>query len=693
MMISRKNHEKKSLTWIDYVMMFVLPLVAVGLIEGLHRRSIADMFQWILEHPMEVLFTYIFIWGICTVWMIFSIQGYYIGSVLVVLLLGIFAYGSSIKGEFRGEPIIPSDFLMISEAGAVSMYVSTATWIIAVLAIIVVSILIFFLFKWGKQKNVPVIARILLPVVAVGLLVVLFNEGKLKMQERAGISFITFEQRANYDRNGLTLAFIDNLQYLNVPEPEDYTEETIKNLVGKHGQSGLATPAVAGENKEEKKPNVVVIMSEAFFDPTKLPNVSFSEDPLPNFHRLQQEHIRGEVNVSVFGGGTANTEFEALTGMSTKLTPAGAIPYIQYVNKPTPSMAWQFRQAGYDTLAMTMYHNWFYKVNDIYKYFGFEHLISMEFFPEPEQDGYYIKDKEMMKSITKHVQDSEKPTFIYGVTMQGHGPYPSEHEKENIKVEGSLAEQEKGILQYYANTMHEIDASIKQLTDDLRALDEPTIVLYFGDHLPSLGNVYNDVQFSKDKSAFEDHLNTYNTPLLVWDNYSGEKGELTMSAPLIGPYLLDRAGVEGNHLTNYLFSLFNAGHRYLLADKWQTDVQFPAEAMKDYSMLQYDILFGERYGVAPKELPTTDKFSIGVNGPEIKEVVKEGEKLLLKGDMFTDKCKVKVNGEEVSTTYGNPATLQIDAASVKKGDKLTIHLYDSINMNIFTSKEFFYEEK
>jgi phosphoglycerol transferase MdoB-like AlkP superfamily enzyme len=689
-MMSRKDSAKKPLTWIHYVMMFVLPLVTVGLIEGLHRRSISAFFHWMIDQPMELLFTYLFVWSICFVFMAFSVQGYFIGSTLVTLILAIFAYGSSIKAEFRGEPIIPTDFWMMEEAMAVSMYVSTATWIAAALAIILVSVGIFFIWKWGKGKKVPKWMRIITPIIAVALLVICFNEEKIKVREKAGLSFISFEQQSNYNQNGLALAFIDNLQYLHIPQPENYTEDAVKEVVNNRAKGQLATTAVAGAG-EEKKPNVVVIMSEAFFDPTDLPNVKYSQDPLPNFHSLQKEHISGKVNVSVFGGGTANSEFEALTGMSTKYTPAGGIPYIHYVNKETPSIAWQFRQAGYDTSAMTTYHNWFYRLKDVYKYFGFNRLEGMEFYSEPETDGHYIKDKELMKKVTNQVKDTEDPAFIYAVTMQGHGPYDNMPKKDKITVNAQLPADQLDQLQYFANTMHEIDESIKQLTDDLKALDEPTIVLFFGDHLPSLGSVFDSVSFNKGGTPFEDYMKTYNTPLLIWDNYSGEKGELSMSAPFIGPYLLDKAGVEGNNLTNYLASLFNEGHRYILAEQWFDEINFSKDVLNEYTLLQYDTLFGERYGVAAKDIPVTDGFKQGYKGPDIRSIKKDGDKVVITGTMFTDKCKVRVNDKEVATTYVNPTTLEVEASNAKDGDTFTIHLYDSRDANIFTSKEFKFE--
>ncbi|GGE67780.1 LTA synthase family protein [Priestia taiwanensis] len=686
-MMSRKSNMKKSLTWVHYTMMFILPLMTVGLMEGLHRRSIGAFLHWMVDRPVEFFFTYVFVWSACAMFMAFSAQGYFIGSAVVTLLLATFAYGSSVKAEFRGEPVIPTDFWMLKEAMAVSMYVPLMTWILAALAIVGVAIGVFFISKWGKGRTVPKWVRIVMPVLAVVVMILFFMEDKVKLREQAGLRFISFEQQTNYNQNGLALAFIDNLQYLHISEPENYTEDTVKELVDKRAKSQVATTALAGSG-EEKKPNVIVVMSEAFFDPTYLPNVTYSENPLPNFHRLQDEHIGGKVNVSVFGGGTANSEFEALTGMSTKYTPAGGIPYIHYVNKETPSIAWQFRQAGYDTSAMTTYHNWFYRLKDVYKYFGFNRLEGMEFYAEPEMDGYYIKDKELMKKITNQVADTEEPAFIYAVTMQGHGPYDNMPKKDKIKVNAELPDNQLEQLSYFANTMNEIDASIKQLTDDLQALDEPTIVLFFGDHLPSLGGVFEGTKFNTGGTPFEDYMRMYHTPLLIWDNYSGEKGELSMSAPFIGPYLLDRAGVEGNNLTNYLAGLFKEGHRYILAEQWFNEIKFPKEVIDEYRLLQYDMLFGERYGVTKKDIPVTEGFKQGYKGPEISTIAKDGDKLVITGTVFTEKCRVQVNGKDIQTTYVNPTTLEIEAKSAADGDKVKIQLYDSRDANIYTSAEY-----
>ncbi len=187
---------------------------------------------------------------------------------------------------------------------------------------------------------------------------------------------------------------------------------------------------------QTQKPNVIFIMNEAFWDPTLLKNVKFSEDPLPTVHRLQKEMTSGFLLSPQFGGGTSNVEFEILSGQSMSFMPAGSVPYQQYISRPLPSLASYFKSQGYASTAIHSYERWFWNRENVYRYMGFDEFISKEGFDNPVNKGAFIADDEVSRRIIQEVEENEEPTFIYAVTMQNHGPYDDNRYGDNpIKTE------------------------------------------------------------------------------------------------------------------------------------------------------------------------------------------------------------------------------------------------------------------
>ncbi|GGE67768.1 LTA synthase family protein [Priestia taiwanensis] len=693
MLFKKKQQEKKQRS--PYLFVFLLPLITMLLVELIQRGgSVVSLGIWLGIHPKEWLVTYVLIFGVFSIFLLISVRAYMVAGIILSIPLCGFAAGSAIKQAFRGEPLLPADFLLTTEAGEVTSYVPTFVWILIPIILILVVMAVRYVWKTMGDKKIHFGIRAALGILGLVSVFLLVNEEKYDIQGKLGLGFVSYDQRASYESAGLYLAFIDNIKHLHVPEPAGYNKETIENLVPQTAVQEVVKKAP--DTPDGRQPNVIVVMSEAFSDPTELPGVTYSEDPLPNFHALQKEHLSGKMNVSVFGGGTANSEFEVITGMSAKYVPSGVMPYIHYVNRPLPSIAWQFREAGYDATAMTPWHSWFYKIKDVYKNLGFNRLDSLEFYQDPETAGGYVKDKELVPRIADQVKNQEKPAFIYAVTMEGHGPYPDNKDIGDITAEGLKTESSKNIVEYFANTMHSVDQSIKQLTDELSAIDEPTIVVYFGDHRPSLGageKVYDEVGMGEKPGDYASYKEMYNTPMLIWDNYSGQKGDLSLTTSFLGQYLLDRAGVEGNTMSNFLHEQYVNGVNFLPSERWLDAENFSREKMDEYKMLQYDILHGNQYAVPSAQLPNPEGFHLGIKGPEIEKIEEKDGNIIVTGSMFTKDTKVVIDGKEVDTTYENPTTLTVSASKVDSGKHaVTLHLLDSQKIKIFTSKPYSYEK-
>ncbi|WJH35659.1 LTA synthase family protein [Paenibacillus sp. CC-CFT747] len=431
---------------------------------------------------------------------------------------------------------------------------------------------------------------------------------------RAGVNEIPWNQQENYGNNGTALAFTMNVKNSIVPKPDNYGESTIAGLASQiTGTKAEAKAAAAPADPfGGKKPNVIFIMNEAFWDPTLLPGVTYSEDPVPTIHQLQKESTSGYLLSPQFGGGTSNVEFEVLTGNSMSFLPAGSVPYEQYVNKPTPSLASYFDSQGYKSMGIHSYDGWFWNRNNVYKQLGFETFKSKEHFDNPEYAGPFISDAEVSRNIIKEVDSTDRSMFIYAVTMQNHGGYDGDRYPGGnpIKAQGSLTPDAKQILENYTHGARDADQSLKMLIDHFQQSDEPTVIVFYGDHLPMLGmdyDVYKQGGFiptsNTEQWTDEENRKMHSVPFVVWSNVNlPTKQYPALSDAFLGANMLDLMGMEAPAPFRYNLEFskqFPGLLRNLVIDgqgNLHKNVPETLQAQVDqYRDLQYDNLFGKRY--------------------------------------------------------------------------------------------------
>jgi len=278
--------------------------------------------------------------------------------------------------------------------------------------------------------------------------------------------------------------------------------------------------------------------------------------------------------------------------------PNGAIAYAQYVRKPQDSLASLLAGQGYRTLAIHSYHAWFYRRNEVYRNLGFSRFISVEQFPDPQMKGDYIADSEIARVIIDEAEKSSEPLFVFAVTMQNHGPYlPQEEKTATIAVEGELAVKSKQTLSAYAEGLRDADASLRQLVGYFEKKKEPAVIVFFGDHLPLLGDdfqIYKETGFFKDDNSYADYLQMHSMPVVIWSNYLAKQEGFFFNTSYFGPYLLNLMEKRGSVYTDYLFTLMQS--LPLIPDKpHDKEVSIQQESLAAYTMLQYDLNMGEGY--------------------------------------------------------------------------------------------------
>ena len=324
--------------------------------------------------------------------------------------------------------------------------------------------------------------------------------------------------------------------------------------------------------KSEEKPNVIVIMSEAFWDPTKLENIEFSHDPIPNMHALAGEYTSGQIVSPVFGGTTCNPEFEVLTMNSMSFLKSSEIPYQQpeqYIaQNDTKTLPRQFKNNGYSTVAVHSYEKSFFNRDVIYPQIGFDQFIASEDMPDAWYEGYYIADDYFYDKVIEQIEQATDPLFLFGITMENHYEYfPGKFVwNEFTSHSPMLSEEQCDYVNSYLQGVNNADRGLAKLLYYLQYSDKSTIVFFFGDHLPIIDkpafDIYCALDFFSSDDSFEwttqDYKHMYSTPYLLWRNDKVEKQELGDFSPVyIGPLLLQEAGLSKNVYAQYLLSGFD----------------------------------------------------------------------------------------------------------------------------------------
>lgn len=669
-----------------------LPLLMLFALETTFRGSVLSTFSWIYHYPKQFLLSYVLIFSLTNIFYILQRKIYLIIGVLFLCFFSIIGFISRQKLIFRGEPLLPSDLILRDEALNIFKEFNNLIPVAPFLGITILTIIILVSLKFIPKENFNWPKKLAAFMLSLTVLLS-FCTGVISLDKTFSIQLINWSQKMNSEENGVLLGFILNTAGLSVNEPADYDQTVIKEILDDTKPNYAVRPNF--------KPNIIFVMSEAFWDPTLLTEVSFSKDPIPYFRSLQKEHTSGTMLVPVYGGATANTEFEVLTGLSTQFLPRGIIPYVEYIHKPIAALPTVLKKQGYETTAIHTYDNWFYRRNHVYKNFGFNKFISKEFFNQPEYSGQYIRDTELTKRILEEInKTTDKPDFVYAISMQAHGPYSSvENPNNEIKISGNLNLESKAILENYTQIISDVDQSLKLLIEGLEQLDEPSIVVFFGDHLPMLGtdfNVYKEANYVQDEFCYQDYLKLYSVPLVIWDNFSSKKENLHLSSNFLGSYILKLAQKSGSPANDYLYTLAQNGTSIMSNDEYILSQDFSQQEINHYQLLQYDLMFGNEYAYLenPDYKPQANPdYVLGDGRLLILSATPPDTSVIeIQGENFLQDHKVYINGQPVQKDYKDPTYM---IASLPKGLKsrsgtldIQVKLTDSMGNVISESNTF-----
>ncbi|EMS70373.1 LTA synthase family protein [Ruminiclostridium cellobioparum] len=587
----------------SFISFFVFVTVITFLCEYSIRQEIKATITDML-HP-NIMFN---ILVLCSLYMcLISLFGKGISNVLLSIVAIFLTIANFIKFTYFDEPFYPWDLYMFKNLIGICKDYLNIPIVIAVLVIL--AGLIFLLVKF--RKNVlsylkPGFNFVIMPF---ALILFLLNANVLadyRLSVQVGVQRSWYIGKAEILANGMyaqNYYYLTDLEkYLN-PKPDDYSEETMQAISDKYPASvdnSVTASTVGGAVKSAEKPNVIAIMSESYWDLTKLNGLSFSKDVAENVHKYQ----RGMLAPPAIGGGTANTEFEALTGMSLYFMSPGIIAYNAYLRTETPSIASVFKDNGYSTTAIHPNGGWFYNRDKVYNYFGFEKFYDVSSFDMNTQTkGPHISDYALVDKILETLNSSDKPAFIFAVSMENHDPFDNKYSSFDVNVESDqLNSSQKSIINGYAQGLYDADQSLGKLIEELKKSDKPTLLYFFGDHAPRLGtlddyySVYDKLGAKQDSELKQGigELKYYTTPLVTWSNFREMRSFSSIISPSHLSYeILKDAGVDH---PNYFNIMPQLEEKYPIMHLKNMGLVDPDdELVKDYRLIQYDLLFGNKY--------------------------------------------------------------------------------------------------
>lgn len=563
--------------------LFLCPIVHFYLLEAythngfIEVRTWSQIFNILLFEFLAVILFFLF----RTVRRALMIQGI---LAMVVGLANYYVY------TFRSLPLVPWDILSIQTAASVAgEYDFTPTvrvvcvFIGFAAVLILESFLTFSIQKWKWYESLVAAVAFCLGLGAfAGVLQKEDFQNKHLMYNKL------FTPVYMWQVNGFALTMVMELPYLAVEKPKGYQREAAKEQLESYETHDK-------ENLTEK-PNIIVVMNEAFSDLSVFGDFTPSEDYMPYFHSMfsgAKNTVTGYLHVSVCGGNTANTEFEFLTGNTMAFLPQGSIPYQQYINSEIPSIPSYLRDLGYETYAMHPYLASGWDRDKVYPLLGFSSLEFLDAYTNREYVRNFVSDMSCMEKIIKTYEQKEadKPMFLFNVTMQNHGSYSDTYENftPNISVEGASSYS----LSTYLSLIQKSDEALKYLISYFSSVEEPVMIVFFGDHQPN-DVVCEPIWRLNGKSyrslSQEDTRRRYQVPYLIWTNYDMEtENGIDMSVNYFGGKMLELAGLNLPAYQNYLSDL---GKRYPVVSAVSIPESKEAAAdLEEYKKLQYYQLF------------------------------------------------------------------------------------------------------
>lgn len=640
---------------------YLISVLLILVIEVLARHSLTDGIRFVWDHPFLILLSAAILTAFYALALLVPKRNF-VWLCITVVIVGL-AVTNSILLCFRITPLAATDIALLTSVFEI-MGIYLTVWqiiLLVLLVLVVIAGLIYLGIRMKKQVYHPLLAvcNAVISILAVVLMIHIGDARGWLQTEFANLPDA-------YADNGFVYCFTRSLFDWGISKPDTYDEDTVDNI--------LEDMKKQKTNEVEEKPNIIFIQLESFMDLKRMQGVTYSEEPTPVYSSLRKTCPGGFLKVPSVGAGTANTEFEILTGMTLDYFGAGEYPYKTVLQDETcESMAYNLRELGYRTGVLHNNTGSFYSRNKVFANLGFDYFVSSEYMENLSYNPIgWAKDKVLTGQIQHILKASSEPDLIYTITVQDHGKYPTELlENPHIKVSGFAPEDEErqNAFTYYVNQCHETDAFLGSLIATLNAFEEPVVLVLYGDHLPNL-----DITEEELASG-----NLFQTEYVIWSNkkmledYELSKKNENLYAYQLSAHVLKLFGMNNGLLTKF----HQMYHNY---DNYKSNLK----------ILQYDMLYGKKEvydGLSPYE-PTD--LQMGFDPIRITDVSSVGGSVYVMGKNFTESSFVFIDGKKQDTVFLNENTLMVSDKELEGGEEVYVAQLTEVSAQLSSTEVFIY---
>lgn len=719
-----------------YGVCLISAIILDWIIELLARRDIVNLLQFVIYSPITFAVNVILIFTTLCACFLFRHRRFMLVFLSSIWLIMGIINGVLLGFHFRTTPLTGQDLRLIKSAIEIApKYLSPLFLILTVFGILAVILLMVLVYRkapvyQGKLRRFQVgvmwilLIWLSLSICELGIRVQLFPSSISNIAEA-------------YQSYGFVYCFVNSLLNTGIARPQGYGDDLMEEIVDSNdllGESTQETEAesvadtelkesksdVAGEEsqadvaREESQAdetqeetdskageaNIIFLQLESFFDITNANMLTFSDDPIPTLHRLQKEYSHGYISVPSIGAGTANTEFEVITGMNLDFFGPGEYPYKTILKKTTcESIAYDLMNLGWSTHAIHNNSATFYDRVNVFPGLGFETFTSLEYMREQEYtENGWVKDIGLKEEIRTVLDSTQGQDFVYTISVQGHGSYPEEEVLENpaILVDGEIETERKNAITYYTNQIYEMDEFVAALIEMLEQRDEPSVLVLFGDHLPTL-------QFTEEEI---DNATLFQTPYIIWDNIGLECVEQDLESYQLYAWVLQQLDIHTGVMTRFHQAYFEDIDEINAADETKEETVVLGEEdsangndvevskkdtyLQEMELLEYDMLYGEQDvfdGTNPYEVID---MKMGVKEIEIQSVAYRRKAILVSGSNFTPYTKIFLNDKEVETEYISSTLVLAFDVEPKEQNDVQVKQVDKDGVVLSESEKFEY---
>ena len=626
------------------VLQFLLAGIINFTIEAISRHSMGEAWEYLTMTPWPFLFNTYMIF--VTFLLVYIVKRRVFFRIIISVFWLVIGCVNGYMLSVRVTPFNAQDLKVIDDAlSMIDKYFTGPQGLLIIIGI--VAVLAWLVSMWrrggqytGKIYRIPAIVVCVIAFATLGKVTDFAIEKRVVSDYFGNIAFA-------YEDYGLPYCFTASMFNTGIDKPDEreYEEKEVLAIT----QNGKL---LESSTTRKEMPNIILIQLESFFDPDEAEFFETTKDPIPTFHYLMENYSSGYFKVPSVGAGTANTEFEVLTGMSMRYFGPGEYPYKTYVKKEghaIESVATALKAFGYGAHALHNNGGNFYSRADVFKNMGFDSYTSEEFMNVLQfTENDWAKDDILTEHILNSMNSTEQQDFVFTITVQGHGDYPEKKVLENplIEVTGIEDEGKKNAWEYFVNMLYETDLFIADLISELEQRGEPSVLILYGDHLPTMGLEASDL-----KSRY-----LFNTNYVVWDNIGLKEEDQTLATYQLMAEVFKKLDLHSGTVFNY----------------HQTRRQ-TSNYLADLELLQYDMLYGERYTYggkanAPK---VDDHFQMGILDVSLfnMETDPNGHYIFY-GENMTRNTKIYINDEKQSTSFINDTRVELKKSKLSEGDKI-----------------------